>query len=71
MNEIKIKCVSGISLPLTEMVLFSSKLKKHSMLEVERIVDSIVNDGFFYFQLQFQKLMERISLLMVSADIWH
>ena len=48
MNEIKIKCVSGISLPLNEMVLFSSKLKKHSMLEVERIVDSIVNDGFLF-----------------------
>ena len=48
MNEIKIKCTSGFTIPLDEMVLFAGKLKKHSMLEVERIVDSIVNDGFLF-----------------------
>lgn len=48
MEEIKIKCTSGETLPLEEMVLFSGKLKKHSLLEIERVVESIQNDGFLF-----------------------
>ena len=44
---IQIKCKTGYYLPLKDFRLYSGKLKKHSMLEIERIVDSIINDGFF------------------------
>lgn len=42
---IQIKCKTGYSLPLKDFRLYSGKLKKHSMLEIERVVDSIINDG--------------------------
>lgn len=45
---IQIKCKTGYSLPLKDFRLYSGKLKKHSMLEIERIVDSIINDGFLF-----------------------
>ena len=49
MNKtIKIACTSGFSLPLDELTVYSSKLKKHSQLEIERLCDSIVNDGFLF-----------------------
>ena len=48
MEQIKIKCTSGFTIPLDEMVLFTGKLKKHSLLEIERVVDSITNDGFLF-----------------------
>lgn len=49
MNKtIKIACTSGLSLPLEELIVYSSKLKKHSQLEIERLCDSIVNDGFLF-----------------------
>ena len=44
---IQIKCKTGYSLPLKDFRLYGGKLKKHSMLEIERIVDSIIDDGFF------------------------
>ena len=49
MNKtIKIACTSGLSLPLNEISIFPSKLKKHSQLEIERLCDSIVNNGFLF-----------------------
>lgn len=48
MQKIKIACTSGITLPLEEISIYSSKLKKHSQLEIERVVESIVNDGFLF-----------------------
>lgn len=45
---IQIKCKTGYSLPLKDFRLYSGKLKKHSMLEVERVVDSIIDDGFLF-----------------------
>ena len=48
MQKIKIACTSGITLPLEEISIYPSKLKKHSQLEIERVVESIVNDGFLF-----------------------
>lgn len=48
MQKIKIACTSGIKLPLEQLSIYSSKLKKHSQLEIERLCDSIVNDGFLF-----------------------
>lgn len=48
MEKIKIACMSGITLPLEQISIYPSKLKKHSQLEVERVVESIVNDGFLF-----------------------
>ena len=45
---IQIKCKTGYSLPLKDFRLYSGKLKKHSILEIERVVDSIINDGFLF-----------------------
>lgn len=46
--KIKISCSSGSSLMMSEMMLFPGKLKKHSQLEIERLCDSITNDGFLF-----------------------
>ena len=48
MQKIKIACTSGITLPLKEISIYPSKLKKHSQLEIERVVESIVDDGFLF-----------------------
>ena len=48
MQKIKIACTSGISLALNELTIYPGKLKKHSQLEIERLCDSIVNDGFLF-----------------------
>lgn len=48
MQKIKIACTSGITLPLEEISIYASKLKKHSQLEIERVVESIVDDGFLF-----------------------
>lgn len=48
MQKIKIACTSGLTLPLKELSVYPSKLKKHSQLEIERLCDSIVNDGFLF-----------------------
>ena len=48
MQQIKIKCTTGMSMPLQDMMLFAGKLKKHSLLEIERVVDSIDEDGFLF-----------------------
>lgn len=49
MNKtIKIACTSGLLLSLDKLTVYSSKLKKHSQLEIERLCDSIVNDGFLF-----------------------
>lgn len=48
MQKIKIACTSGITLLLEEISIYPSKLKKHSQLEIERVVESIVNDGFLF-----------------------
>ena len=48
MQKIKIACTSGITLSLEEISIYPSKLKKHSQLEIERVVESIVDDGFLF-----------------------
>lgn len=48
MEKIKIVCTSGISLNLSDFLVYPGKLKKHSQLEIERLCDSIVNDGFLF-----------------------
>lgn len=49
MNKtIKIACTSGLLLSLDKLTVYPSKLKKHSQLEIERLCDSIVNDGFLF-----------------------
>lgn len=48
MEKIKIKCTSGITLAMNEMTVYPGKLKKHSQLEIERLCDSIVKDGFLF-----------------------
>ena len=48
MEKIKIACTSGITLPISEMTVYPGKLKKHSQLEIERLCNSIVNDGFLF-----------------------
>lgn len=48
MEKIKITCTSGITLPISEMTVYSGKLKKHSQLEIERLCDSIVKNGFLF-----------------------
>lgn len=47
-NKIKIACTSGISLNLSDLTVYPGKLKKHSQLEIERLCDSIVEDGFLF-----------------------
>lgn len=49
MNKtIKIACTSGLLLSLDKLTVYPSKLKKHSQLEIERLCDSIVNNGFLF-----------------------
>ena len=48
MEKIKIKCTSGITLGMNKMIVYPGKLKKHSQLEIERLCDSIVKDGFLF-----------------------
>ena len=48
MEKIKIACTSGLSLSINEMTIYPGKLKKHSQLEIERVCDSIVKDGFLF-----------------------
>lgn len=45
---IQIKCKTGYSLPLGKFRTYPGKLKKHSMLEIERIVDLIINKGILF-----------------------
>lgn len=46
--KIKIACTSGIQMSLNEMMTFPGTLKKHSQLEIERLVASIIKDGFLF-----------------------
>ena len=48
MEKIKIRCTTGITLPLDDIHYYNNNLKKHSLLEIERLVDSIKNDGFLF-----------------------
>ena len=48
MEKIKIACTSGITISMNELTVYPGKLKKHSQLEIERLCDSIVNDGFLF-----------------------
>lgn len=48
MQKIKISCTSGTSVKLNDLLVYSGKLKKHSQLEIERLCESIVNDGFLF-----------------------
>ena len=48
MEKIRIKCTTGITMSLDEMNWFPRKLKKHSDLEIQRIRDSIIEDGFLF-----------------------
>lgn len=46
--NIKIKCTSGIALSLSEMVIYNANLKKHSMLELEQMIQNIEQNGFTF-----------------------
>lgn len=46
--KINIYCKTGFSLPLEKIHYYSGNLKKHSMLEIERVTDSIEKDGFLF-----------------------
>ena len=46
--KINIYCKTGFSLPLEEIHYYPGNLKKHSMLEIERVTDSIEKDGFLF-----------------------
>lgn len=46
--DIKISCTCGITLKLSEISVYPGKLKKHSQLEIERLCDAIVKDGFLF-----------------------
>lgn len=48
MKKIKIACTSGITMKLSDMQTFPQKFKMESQLEIERLCDSIVNDGFLF-----------------------
>lgn len=48
MQKIKIACTSGIKMDMNQMSVYPGKLKKHSQLEIERLCDAIVNDGFLF-----------------------
>lgn len=48
MEQIKICCTSGITLPFEDIHIYPSDLKKHSLIEIERMCESIVNDGFLF-----------------------
>lgn len=48
MDKIKIKCTTGYTMNIDDMDWYPSKLKKHSDLEIERIVQSIIDDGFLF-----------------------
>ena len=45
---IEIKCITGKSIDINELSFFPGKLKKHSDLEIERVVESILKDGFLF-----------------------
>lgn len=62
MQKIKIACTSGIQIALNELTVYSGRLKKHSQLEIERLCDSIVNDGFL-FPLAVGKLKDKNYIL--------
>lgn len=48
MEKIKIACTSGLNLKLADLFVYPGKLKKHSQLEIERLCDSIIKDGFLF-----------------------
>lgn len=48
MDKIKIRCTTGYTMNIDDMNWYPSKLKKHSDLEIERIVQSIIDDGFLF-----------------------
>jgi len=45
---ITINCVTGKTLPLSQIEKYPTKLKKHSLLEIERVEQSIRNDGLCF-----------------------
>lgn len=49
MDKIKICCTGSKNISLGELLIYPGDLKKHSLLEVERLCDSIEKDGFFFF----------------------
>lgn len=45
---IVINCFTGKKIPVNEMTLYPKRLKKHSLLEIERIKASIIEDGLCF-----------------------
>lgn len=45
---INISCTTGKTLPLDNIEFYSKKFKKHSMLEISRVAESIEKDGFLF-----------------------
>ena len=48
MDSILIKCVSGFKTNLNDFVFQPGKLKQHSDLEINRLIENIKNDGFLF-----------------------
>lgn len=48
MNKIKISCTSGITMKLSDIETFPVKFKLESQLEIERVCESIIKDGFLF-----------------------
>lgn len=68
MEKIKIRCTTGITLPLDNIHYYHNNLKKHSMLEIERLVDSIQNDGFL-FPVAIGKLNDKNYIIDGEATV--
>jgi len=47
-KKIKITCTSGMTLPLSELETIPSMLKKRSTIETDKLIDSILRDGFAF-----------------------
>lgn len=48
MEQIKICCTSGITLPFENIDIYPGDLKKHSLIEIERMCESIIDNGFLF-----------------------
>lgn len=62
MQKIKIACTSGITLPLEEISIYPSKLKKHSQLEIEIVAE-------YGLVMKVRKLKEFFASSNVSQDL--
>ena len=66
---IEIKCITGKSIDINELSFFPGKLKKHSDLEIERVAESILKDGFL-FPIGVAKVDEKKFIIDGEARIY-